>query len=99
MYSFDNNKQALHDRLTALDASLWSAKALLIHLAVPYLVSCSQQHITGPHEGGELVSADRLQIVVVPEGILLQLGKLRKKACQYILAHLELRAGYFDFIF
>lgn len=73
MYSFDNNQQALHDRLTAMYASSWSAIALALRVAVPHLVSCSKQHVTWSHESGELVSVDWLQIPMVREGILLQL--------------------------
>ena len=72
MYSFDNNQQALH-RLTAMYASSWSAIAWALRVAVPHLVSCSKQHVTWSHESGELVSIDWLQILMVREGILLQL--------------------------
>lgn len=67
-------------------------------VAVPYLVSCSKQHIIGAHESGKLVSAGWLQVVLMRQGVLLQLDKLRKKACQYLLAQLELRAGYVNLI-
>ena len=99
MNSFDYNQQALHIRHTSWKASSWSAKALPLQVAVPYLVTCSKQHVIWSHESGKLVSVDWLQVAVVREDILLQLGKLRKKACQYLLAQLELRVGYVNLIF
>ena len=97
MYSFDNNQQALHGRPAAMEASSWSAKAFLFQVA--HLVSCSKQYVIWSHESGQLVSVDWLKVVAVHEGILLQLGQLRKKACQYFPAQLKFRAGYVDFIF